>query len=152
MRPSDYARERAAQALREHYAEGRLDDRELERRVELAVNAQTRGELKALFRDLPWNPRSRDRREGRWRFQRNLFRAHGVTYLGVNGMLVGIWAATGQGDFWPAESIAGWGAAFGMHWMFVRTLKRSRKQREQSRLGPPRPRRALSQKGSEHGV
>jgi len=144
MRPSELARERAAQALREHYAEGRLDDLELERRVGLAINAQTRGELKALFRDLPWDPRSRERRDGFWSFQRNLFRAHGVTYVGVNGMLVGIWAATGQGEFWPAGSIAGWGAAFGMHWMVVRAMVRSRRQRDQQRLSAsPRPRRAL---------
>ena len=143
IRPSEHARNRAAAALRQHYADGRLDDEELERRVELAYGAKTRGDLKALFRDLPWDPRARDRSEGFWRFQRNLFRAHGVTYLGVNGMLVGIWAATGQGEFWPAGSIAGWGAAYGGHWMFVRAMVRSRKEREQRRLGAPRARRAL---------
>ena len=146
IRPSEHARNRAAAALREHYAEGRLDDLELERRVELAYAAKTRGELKALFRDLPWDPRSRDRGEGFWRFQRNLFRAHGVTYVGVNGLLVGIWAATGQGEFWPAGSIAGWGAAFGAHWMVVRAMTKSRKEREGRRLAAPsrRTRRALT--------
>ena len=144
IRPSEHARNRAAAALREHYSQGRLDDAELEQRVELAYRAKSRGELKALFRDLPWDPRSRDRREGFWRFQRNLFHAHGVTYLGVNGMLVGIWAAAGQGEFWPAGSIAGWGAAFGAHWMVVRAMNRSRRERERSRLSGPRARRALS--------
>ena len=144
IRPSEHARNRAAAALREHYAAGRLDDVELERRVELAYNAKTRGELKALFRDLPWDPRSRDRREGVWRFQRNLLRAHGVAYVAVNGMLVGIWAATGQGEFWPAGSIAGWGAAYGGHWMFFRAMRKSRREREQRRLAGPRTRRALS--------
>ena len=145
IRPSEYARNRAASALREHYAQGRFDEIELERRIELAYTATSRGELKALFRDLPWDPRSRDRREGWWQFQRNLFRAHGVAYVGVNGMLVGIWAATGQGEFWPAESIAGWGAFYGGHWMFIRAMRKSRKEREQRRLGQgPRARRALS--------
>lgn len=145
MRPSDAARERAALALRDHYADGRLDERELERRVELAVKASTRGELKALFRDLPWDPRSRERRDGFWRFQRNLLRAHAVTYVAVNGMLVGIWELTGGGEFWPAESIAGWGAALGGHWMVARAIRRSRKQRAQRRLPQAaRPRRALS--------
>ena len=145
IRPSERARRRAAAALREHYTEGRLDDVELERRVELAYAATSRGDLKALFRDLPWDPRSRDRQEGFWRFQRNLFRAHGVTYVGVNGLLVAIWAATGQGEFWPAGSIAGWGAAYGGHWMVVRAMVRSRKEREQRRLSAPaRTRRALS--------
>ena len=145
IRPSERARNRAGAALREHYAAGRLDDVELERRVELAYAATTRAELKALFRDLPWDPRSRDRREGFWRFQRNLFRAHGVTYVGINGLLVGIWAATGGGEFWPAGSIAGWGAAYGGHWMVVRTMRKSREEREQRRLArPARTRRALS--------
>ena len=145
IRPSDHARNRAAAALREHYADGRLDDVELERRVELAYGATSRGQLKALFRDLPWNPRSRDRSEGFWRFQRNLFRAHGVAFATVNGLLVGIWAATGQGEFWPAGSIAGWGAFYGAHWMVVRAMHRSRREREQRRLArPARARRALS--------
>jgi hypothetical protein len=146
IRPSEHARHRAAAALREHYAAGRLDDVELERRVELAYAATSRGALKALFRDLPWNPRSRDRHDGFWRFQRNLFRAHGFTYVAVNGALVGIWAATGQGEFWPAGSIAGWGAAFGGHWMVVRAIHRSRREREQRRLAPrsSAARRALS--------
>ena len=137
IRPSDHARNRAAAALREHYDDGRLDDLELERRVELAYAATTRGQLKALFRDLPWDPRSRERRDDFWRFQRDLFRAHGIAYVGVNGLLVGIWAATGQGDFWPAGSIAGWGAAFGSHWMVLRAVAKSRKEREQRRLASP---------------
>ena len=144
IRPSEHARNRAGAALREHYAAGRLDEVELERRVELAYSAQTRGDLKALFRDLPWDPRSRDRREGFWTFQRNLFRAHGVTYVGVNAGLVGVWAATGEGQFWPAGSIAGWGALYGGHWMFMRAMKKSRREREQRRLTGPRGRRALS--------
>jgi hypothetical protein len=131
IRPSEHARNRAAAALREHYAAGRMDEVELERRVELAYGAQRRADLKALFRDLPWDPRSRDRHEGFWRFQRNLFRAHGVTYLAVNSGLVGIWAATGEGEFWPAASIAGWGAVFGGHWMVARAMRTSRKEREQ---------------------
>jgi hypothetical protein len=144
IRPSERARNRAAAALREHYSAGRLDDVELERRVGLAYAATSRGELKGLFRDLPWDPRSRERQEGFWTFQRNLFRAHGVTYVAVNGLLVGIWAATGQGEFWPAGSIAGWGAAYGGHWMVVRAMVRSRKQREARRLGASPRRRALS--------
>jgi hypothetical protein len=134
IRPSDDARDRAAQALRAHYAAGRLDEPEPERRVELALAAQTRADLKRLFRDLPWDPRSRDRVNAFWTFQRNLFRAHGVAYAGINGLLVGIWAATGQGEFWPAGSIAGWGAAFGVHWMILRAMRKSRK----------RPRKRLS--------
>ena len=129
MRPSDRARQSAADALRTHYAEGRLDDMELERRVELAYAARTRGELKALFRDLPWNPRSRERVEGFWTFQRRMLRTHGVAYVGVNGGLVGIWALTGSGEFWPAESIAVWGAFLGGHWALFRAARPSRASR-----------------------
>jgi hypothetical protein len=141
IRPSDNARERAADALRAHYAAGRLDEGELERRVERAYAAPTRGELKALFRDLPWNPRSRDREAGFWRFQRDMLRAHGVAYLGVNGTLVGIWALTGSGEFWPAQSIAGWGAFLGGHWAVLRAMRGPRRGRDRRRLGgPPRGR------------
>ena len=129
MLPSDHARQRAADALRTHYAEGRLDEAELERRVELAYAARTRADLKALFRDLPWNPRSRDRAEGFWRFQTSMLRTHAVAYTGVNGGLVGIWALTGGGEFWPAESIAGWGAFLGGHWAILTAARPKRLSR-----------------------
>jgi len=141
MRPSDDARQRAADALRAHYAEGRLDEVELERRVELAYAARTRADLKALFRDLPWDPRSRARTDRFWGFQRRLLRAHTAAYIGVNGMLVGIWALTGGGEFWPAGSIAGWGAFLGGHWALALAARRSRGA---GRRELPRPtRRAL---------
>ena len=142
MRPSDEARQRAADALRTHYADGRLDELELERRVELAYAAATRADLKALFRDLPWDPRSRQRSEGFWSFQRNVLRAHTGAYVGVNGALVGIWSLTGGGEFWPAGTIAGWGAFLGGHWAIAYAVRRSRRtgRRELSRPS----RRALS--------
>jgi hypothetical protein len=144
MRPSDQARQRAADALRTHYAEGRLDDVELERRVELAYAARTRADLKALFRDLPWSPRSRERADGFWRFQTSVLRSHAVAYTAVNGGLVGIWALTGGGEFWPAESIAGWGAFLGGHWAVLTAARPKRlKRRERGRLRRA-PRRALS--------
>jgi hypothetical protein len=145
MRPSDQARQRACEALRTHYAEGRLNESELERRVELAYAAQTRADLKALFRDLPWNPRSRDRAEGFWRFQTGMLRTHAVAYTGVNGALVGIWALTGGGEFWPAESIAGWGAFLGGHWAILTAArpKWRKRERERGRLRRA-PRRLLS--------
>ena len=145
MRPSDDARQRAAEALRTHYAEGRLDEHELERRVELAYAARTRADLKSLFRDLPWNPRSRERADNFWRWQTSMLRTHAVAYTVVNGGLVGIWALTGSGEFWPAESIAGWGAFLGGHWAILRAArpKRFGRRRERGRLGRA-PRRVLS--------
>ncbi len=144
LRPSDDARQRAADALRSHYAAGRLDESELERRVGLAYAAATRADLKALFRDLPWDPRSRARSEAFWGFQRRMLRAHTAAYIGVNSGLVGIWAATGTGEFWPAGSLAGWGAFLGGHWAIAHAVRKSREDRDRSRGRLPRPsRRAL---------
>ncbi len=35
--------------------------------------------------------------------------AHLVAYVVVNTMLIGIWAITGAGYFWPAWVLLGWG-------------------------------------------
>ena len=35
--------------------------------------------------------------------------AHLVTYVAVNAMLIGIWAISGRGYFWPAWVLLGWG-------------------------------------------
>jgi 2TM domain len=37
------------------------------------------------------------------------FRTHLLVYVLVNAMLIGIWAATGTGFFWPIFVILGWG-------------------------------------------
>lgn len=43
------------------------------------------------------------------------FRTHVVTYVVVNGFLVGIWAVTGAGYFWPVWPILGWGIGLVLH-------------------------------------
>jgi hypothetical protein len=53
LRASDAERERAAESLREHHAEGRLTTDELEERTERAYAAKTLGDLDQLFGDLP---------------------------------------------------------------------------------------------------
>ena len=53
MRASDADRDRVADALREAYAEGRLDVEEHNERVDLAYKAKTLGELSPLLSDLP---------------------------------------------------------------------------------------------------
>ena len=53
MRASDADRDRVADALREAYAEGRLDVEEHNERVDLAYKAKTLGELAPLLSDLP---------------------------------------------------------------------------------------------------
>lgn len=53
MRVSDAEREAAATELREHFASGRLNQDELDERLTAAFAARTRGDLNALFTDLP---------------------------------------------------------------------------------------------------
>ena len=36
-------------------------------------------------------------------------RAHMLAFVLINGFLVGIWAVTGAGFFWPVFPIMGWG-------------------------------------------
>jgi len=53
MRVSDAERDAAAAELREHFASGRLTQDELNERLDQAFAAKTRGDLNALFTDLP---------------------------------------------------------------------------------------------------
>ena len=53
MRASDAEREAVTARLRDHYAEGRLTQDELDERVSAALNAKTFGELRTLTTDLP---------------------------------------------------------------------------------------------------
>lgn len=43
------------------------------------------------------------------------FWAHLVAYVTVNLFLVGLWAFTGAGYFWPVWVIGGWGIGMVMH-------------------------------------
>lgn len=53
LRVGNDERERAARAIAEHYAAGRLDAHEFEERTALAHTARTTIDLDALFADLP---------------------------------------------------------------------------------------------------
>lgn len=53
MRISDADRERVAERLREHYAEGRLSSDELEERITTTLSAKTYGDLSQVLADLP---------------------------------------------------------------------------------------------------
>src|SRR3954470_18866927 len=113
LRASDADRERVAELLREHYGAGRLSDEDLSERVEAAYGARTTSELAALTADLPSGHRSRRGRR-RSRFETSV-RTHLAVYLVVNVMLIGIWAASGGGYFWPIWPILGWGIGVGCH-------------------------------------
>ena len=53
MRVSDADRETVTARLRDHYAEGRLTQDELDERVSAALSAKTFGDLRSLTTDLP---------------------------------------------------------------------------------------------------
>ena len=57
----------------------------------------------------------RERAIRRVKAQRD-FKTHIVVYLVVNAVLIGIWAATGAGFFWPVFVIGGWGIGLAFHW------------------------------------
>jgi len=43
------------------------------------------------------------------------FRGDVVAYVAINAFLVGIWAFTGAGYFWPAWVLGAWGAGLVLH-------------------------------------
>ena len=47
------------------------------------------------------------------------FWVHLAMYFAVNGMLVGIWAATAADYFWPIWPMLGWAVGVVGHWVTV---------------------------------
>ena len=47
--------------------------------------------------------------------ERREFWTHVVTYVVVNAFMIGIWAFTGAGYFWPAWVLLGWGIGLALH-------------------------------------
>ncbi len=60
---------------------------------------------------------------------------HQVTnYVGVNAVLIGIWALTGFGYFWPIYPILGWGIALVIQgWKLTHPLRHSFTEEEINR-------------------
>lgn len=104
MRASEAEREHAVDELRRHAAAGRLDVAELEERIEAAYGARTREELAELRSDLP---RAVPADTG--------FGEHLRVYMGVQLLLVAIWALSGLGYFWPVWPAMGWGIGLMLH-------------------------------------
>jgi class 3 adenylate cyclase len=101
LRVSDAERDHATEALREHVAAGRLSMDEFDERIEEVLASRTAGDLRHALRDLPEAtpaPAGPETRSGRGR------RVHYALwrFATINGMCVGIWAATGAHAFWPA--------------------------------------------------
>jgi hypothetical protein len=128
IRVSDHERERAVETLRRQFAAGRLESDELEDRIELAYAARTRGDLQRLMADLPSDrglaiaKRTYDSGQAAWR-------GHAASYVGVNGGLVALWAATGGGEFWPIWPMGGWGIGLAAHGLAWRAAARRLRRR-----------------------
>lgn len=123
-RASDEDRERAAWEVREHFALGRLDTEELDRRLGLAYAARTVDDLRAPRADLPPLPASGpEPREARLKRALALARGSGLApRVGVALLPFAacslVWLATGaHGGFWPV-----WGGLAGI----LRLLRKGR--------------------------
>jgi hypothetical protein len=133
LRASDADRAQIIELLRRHHQDGRLTAEELAVRIERVNAATTFGDLDAslanLPRLLPPLPPStatvQERTPGaaRQTFYRVLF-----AYVVINLFLIGIWAFSGRGPFWPIWVMLGWGLgmAFYAFWVFGPQDGRSR--------------------------
>ena len=106
MRASDAERERAAEALREHYTAGRLTREELDERLEAAYRATTVEELDELRADLPDLPLSPQARRAELAHRKAELRGRMLQHAGgaLTPFLIctAIWAASGaDSPFWP---------------------------------------------------
>jgi Domain of unknown function (DUF1707) len=106
MRASDAERDLAADALREHYAAGRLSAEELSDRLDAVYRARTVSELEDVRGDLPKLPASPALRRAELAARRTELRRHLLQQAG--GALTpfvictAIWAASGaDSEFWP---------------------------------------------------
>lgn len=112
LRVGDAERERVVASLQRHYQAGRLTVGELEERTRRAFAARTEGDLEAVLGDLPPEAPSPAPAPvvsagvgGRTPFRPWL--NYGVAAAGM----VGVWALSGRGYFWPAWPMLGWGLA-----------------------------------------
>ena len=144
VRASDADRERAVAALKRHYAAGRLRTDELEQRVNRAYQAEWRGELRSLMRDLPFElPVDRRRvASGMDRIQQGVYRAHFACFTAFNTAAVSVWAWSGGHEFWPAFTLIPGGAL--LAWHRRGTKSRSRRLTRAGNVHAHRPRRALT--------
>jgi hypothetical protein len=120
---SDADRERCSRLLHGAYAEGRISVDDLEARLERVERASTRVELAVLARDVP---KQRLQRFGAAvdRFDRAALKAHGTSFVVVNGSLVGVWELAGAGFFWPAIALVPTTLLLGWHGLSSWTVRR----------------------------
>jgi hypothetical protein len=133
QRAADADREETADRLREAAGDGRLDQDELEERLEAALQAKTYGELEVLTGDLPERVPGKPAREPVWRSEE--VRARLATFVIANVICISVWLATGaEGDFWPKWVLLGTGIA-----LFVTLVHRILGVQEDDAPSAPRP-------------
>lgn len=116
IRASDADRAALVAELKEHFEAGRLTLAEMEERTRQAYAARSVDELASLVRDLPppaASVPSPPPPADAARHPSSLRRQLGG-YVVVVAFLVGIWALSGGGYFWPAWPMLAWGFALVM--------------------------------------
>ena len=137
-RVTDDERNEVVRLLQAATADGSLDLDELGQRIELVFRARTDADLALVTRDLPVARHAAappttshadptPRRRSIWR--NAAFRMHAATYGMVNGFLVGVWAVTDSGHFWPFYPIAGWGVFLGLNAVATSSYEQHRAER-----------------------
>jgi Domain of unknown function (DUF1707). len=135
MRASDSDRDRVAEALREHMAQGRLTVEEFNERLELLYNSKTYGELAKLTADLPATdlhslPAQQPAAERRPDRGRNTgLKAAWAAWAAVSAINWTIWLIVSLTTFnfiypWPLWVMGPWGAALLVATMFEDRRKR----------------------------
>lgn len=115
LRASDADRERIANDLREHYADGRLTMEEFDERIDAVYKAKTFGELAPLTADLPAPPPDPAVQKAEARRRRiAALRAVWGSWLTVSIICTMIWLISvlsgHPSTFWPIWVIGPWGA------------------------------------------
>ena len=149
IRVSDAEREAAVATLRSHYESGRLTFEEFSDRVDEAYAARTDVQLDAALRELPRQaspqPSHRQlsppdfpthRHVRRWRRPRAAL----ARFVGVNGICIGVWAASGAGYFWPIWVLIPTGALLASRAIAAGGHEPEDRTADDSALAPPAPR------------
>jgi hypothetical protein len=118
-----------AAVLRQHCAAGRLTLEELADRLEQAYEARTLDQLFALTNDMP-DPEPHPHLAEHLPDLRTVVPARRgalavdvASFAVFSAVLVGVWAATGAGYFWPVWPIVAWAVLVVVH--TVRVVRRS---------------------------
>lgn len=150
IRAGDRDRETAGEALREAYADGRLDRTEFDRRSSSALAATLLGEFVPLLQDLeaPVPAALSVRDEALRRYRRETRDARNG-FLTISALTTGIWGATSIAAWevlypWPLFPIA----AVGVGW-FMQVIKRDERLEHHERKIERRLHRREDQPGED---